>query len=324
MEKEYDIIIDKDTPKTRLDVFLSKNISLSRSQVEKLIKNGNVKLNNQAARPGYRIKADDRILVKVPQAQEIKAVPEAIPLNIVYEDKDIIVINKPRGIVVHPAAGNIKGTLVNALLYHCRDLSGIGGYIRPGVVHRLDKDTSGLLVFAKNDEAHVNLSRQIKDRSVKKIYLALVYGEVKNDSGMIDVPIGRHPVHRKRMAAITSANLKSREALTYYKVVERYPAKGGSASGGKGYTLLELDLKTGRTHQIRVHLSYIKHPIVGDRTYSKKKDEFGTSGQLLHARLLGLNHPITGKYLEFNAEMPEDMKKVLGILVKNKTCDKPE
>lgn len=322
MEKDYDIIVEPGTPKVRLDIFLSKQIGISRSQVDKLIAKGLVKLNNAAAKSGYRVKVNDRLLVNVPEAKEIETAAENLPLNIVYEDKDIIVINKPRGIVVHPAAGNIKGTLVNALLYHCKDLSGIGGKLRPGVVHRLDKDTSGLIVFAKNDEAHANLSRQLKDRQFKKIYSAIVYGEVKNDKGIIDVPLGRHPVHRKKMAAISSGKLKSREALTYYRVIERFPAKGGSASGGKGYTLLELDLKTGRTHQIRVHLSYIGHPVVGDRTYSRRKSEFNVAGQLLHAKMLGFNHPITGKYHEFNAEIPEDMKRVLGVLVKDESGNK--
>jgi len=311
MEKEYDIIIEKGTPRQRLDVFLSRYIGLSRSQIDKLIKSGLVKINNQPAKQGHRIKMDDRINVKIPEAKEMRAKPEPIPLDIVYEDKDIIVINKTRGIVVHPAAGNIEGTLVNALLYHCKDLSGIGGNIRPGVVHRLDKDTSGLIVFAKNDEAHTGLSRQIKDRKMKKIYQAIVYGEVKNEKGAIDAPLGRHPVHRKKMAVVSSGNLKSRDALTYYKVIERF----------HGFTLLELDLKTGRTHQIRVHLSYVGHPIVGDRVYSRKKDEFSVTGQMLHAKTLGFNHPVTGKYMEFNSELPDDMKKVLRSLIKDKTGD---
>ena len=311
MEKAYDIIVKPDTPKERIDVFLSKEIGLSRSQVDKLIKGGQVKLNNGIAKPSYKIKRDDRIIVNIPPAKEIAAQPENIPLDIVYEDKDIIVINKPPGIVVHPAAGNEKGTLVNALLNHCRDLSGIGGSIRPGVVHRLDKDTSGLIVFAKNDAAHLNISKQIKDREVKKIYLALVHGEVKNDSGVIDAPMGRHPVNRKKMAVITSSSQKRREALTYYRVIKRY----------KGYTLVELDLKTGRTHQIRVHLSHIGYPVVGDSVYSKKKDGTGATRQLLHASRLSFHHPITGKYLEFRSDVPVDMEKVLEGLVENKSGD---
>jgi 23S rRNA pseudouridine1911/1915/1917 synthase len=314
MEKEFNIIIEASIPKERLDIFLARKIGLSRSQVDKLIKSGFVKLNNEKTKPGYRIKTDDRIYVKVPPAQVIEAKPENIPLDIVYEDKDIIVLNKPAGIVVHPAAGNTEGTLVNALLHHCSDLSGIGGAIRPGVVHRLDKDTSGLIVFAKNDEAHSNLSQQIKSRKVKKIYIAIVHGEVKNDKGEIDAPLGRHPVQRKKMAVIRSYKLKKRAALTYYKVLKRY----------KNYTLLELDLKTGRTHQIRVHLSYLGHPVVGDITYSRKKNDIGAVRQLLHAKTLGFNHPITGKYMEFNSEMPDDMKSVIAGLIQNKACNDPK
>ena len=308
MEKEYDIIVDQETEKTRLDVFLSKQTGLSRSQVEKLIRNGSVKLNNELPKPGHHIRNDDRIKVTIPQARPIDAGPENIPIKIIYEDKDIIVINKERGQVIHPAAGHNEGTLVNALLHHCKDLSGIGGSIRPGVVHRLDKDTSGLLVFAKNDEAHLNLASQFKSRKVKKVYLALVHGEMEKNEGEIDLPIGRHPVARKKMAVIKSDKLKKREALTFYRVMERF----------NNYTLLELELKTGRTHQIRVHLSHIGHPIVGDHTYSRKSNEFGQSQQLLHSYMLGLNHPITGKYLEFTADPPIDMQKVLSILVKNK------
>jgi 23S rRNA pseudouridine1911/1915/1917 synthase len=221
------------------------------------------------------------------------------------------VINKPPGIVVHPAPGNIEGTLVNAVLHHARDLSGIGGKIRPGVVHRLDKDTSGLIVFAKNDASHSNLAKQLKNREVKKIYSALVHGEVENDSGVIDAPLGRHPVHRKKMAVITSGSHKRREALTHYRVIKRF----------RGYTLVELDLKTGRTHQIRVHLSHIGHPVVGDRNYSKKKDELGSPRQLLHASRLSFHHPITGKYLDFSSGLPDDMQRVIGALVENKSGD---
>ncbi len=311
MEKAYDIIVKPDMPRERIDIFLSREIGLSRSQIDKLIKGGQVKLNNTAAKPGYRVRKDDRIIVCVPSPAEIAARPEDIPLNIVYEDKDIIIIDKPPGIVVHPAAGNLQGTLVNALLHHCRDLAGIGGSIRPGVVHRLDKDTSGLIVFAKNDASHQDLAKQFKNREVKKTYLALVHGEIENDSGEINAPLGRHPVHRKKMAVISAEGVKKREALTCYRVLKRFSTKDGK------YTLVELDLKTGRTHQIRVHLSYIRHPVVGDRTYSKMKDGFGASRQFLHASQLSFHHPVTGKYLEFRSDLPEDMKKVLGALVEN-------
>jgi len=300
MEKEYDIIIGPEQGKERIDTFLSRSTGLSRSQVEKLISSGSVQVNHQATKSGYRVKKDDRIIIRVPEPKELSAKPQNIPLDIIYEDKDIIVVNKSRGIVVHPAAGNREGTLVNALLYHCRDLSGIGGCVRPGVVHRLDKDTSGLIVFAKNDQAHLNLSSQIKERRVKKTYLALVYGDMKKDEGTINEPLGRNPVNRKKISVIRSSALKRRDAVTSYRVLKRY----------KGYTLVELDLKTGRTHQIRVHMSYIGHPIVGDNVYSRRTDEFGVKGQLLHASKLEFDHPVTGKHLEFKAELPEDFAKV--------------
>jgi 23S rRNA pseudouridine1911/1915/1917 synthase len=311
MEKAYDIIVKPDTPRERIDVFLSGETGLSRSQIDKLIKGGQVKLNNGTAKPAYRVRKDDRITVAVPSPAEIAARPEDIPLDIVHEDRDIIVINKPAGIVVHPAAGNLSGTLVNALLHHCSDLAGIGGNIRPGVVHRLDKDTSGLIVFAKNDASHQNLAKQFKNREVKKTYLALVHGDMKSDSGVIDAPMGRHPVHRKKMAVISSGSARKRDAVTCYRVVKRFYTKEGK------YTLVELDLKTGRTHQIRVHLSYIRHPVVGDGTYSKIKDEFGAPRQLLHASRLSFNHPVTGKRMEFRSDIPEDMEKVLRALVED-------
>ena len=314
MEKKHDIIVGADAPRERIDIFLSRETGLSRSQVDKLIVAGHVKLNNGPAKRGHRVRADDRIIVKIPPPKDISARPENIPLDIVYEDKDIIVINKPPGIVVHPAAGNAEGTLVNALLHHCKGLSGIGGNIRPGVVHRLDKDTSGLIVFAKNDASHENLARQFRDREVKKTYMALVRGVIKDDSGTIDVPIGRHPVNRKKMAVIGSGRLKKRNALTRFRVIKRYD----------GYTLVELDLMTGRTHQIRVHLSHIGHPVAGDETYSRKKDDTGASRQLLHASSLKFNHPVTGKFMEFNSDMPGDMERVLEKLAENKTGEGAE
>ncbi len=313
MEKEYDIIIAPGNAKERLDVFLSKEIKITRSQAAKLFESGLVELNGKNAKPGYKVRPDDRIHVMVPGSERIEARPENIPLDIIYEDSDVIVINKPRGCVVHPAPSHSSRTLVNALLYHCKDLSGIGGKIRPGVVHRLDKDTSGLLVFAKNDAAHLNLSKQIRERTVKKIYYALVYGSVRNDSGRIDAPLGRHPVHRKKIAVIRSGRLKRREALTYYKVLKRFG----------GYSLLELDLRTGRTHQIRVHLAHIGHPVVGDATYSRKKNEFGVDGQLLHATRLSFDHPVTGKHLMFTSPMPDEMKRVLE-LIEDKARDNTE
>jgi 23S rRNA pseudouridine1911/1915/1917 synthase len=313
MEKEYDIIITPEHLKERLDIFLSRATGISRSQITRLFEHGFVKLNNKPAKPGYHIRNDDRVFVRVPEPENIEAKPEDIPLDIIYEDQDIIVINKPRGCVVHPAISHPKGTLVNALLHHCKDLSGIGGSVRPGVVHRLDKDTSGLMVFAKNDNAHQNLSKQIKDRTVKKIYYALVYGIVKKDSGEINEPLGRHPTQRNKIAVIKSDKLKKRESLTYYRVLKRF----------KDYSLLELDLRTGRTHQIRVHLAYIGHPVVGDLAYTKRKNEFGISGQLLHAGKLSFDHPVTGKRMTFEAPMPEEMKRILE-LVEDKARDNTE
>lgn len=313
MEKKFDIIVKPGTRRERIDIFLSRETGLSRSQADKLIKTGQVKLNSGPAKPSYQVKENDRIIVSIPPAKELSARPENIPLDIVHEDKDIIVINKPPGIVVHPAAGNPSGTLVNALLHHCRDISGIGGCIRPGVVHRLDKDTSGLMVFAKNDAAHLNISGQIRNREMKKTYVALVHGEIKDDFGEINAPIGRHPVHRKKMAVITASNMKKREALTYYKVIERFSGKLGQ------FTLVELDLKTGRTHQIRVHLSHLGHPVVGDRTYSKKKDLTGAGRQLLHASKLAFIHPATGRYMEFKSDIPGDMKQVIEGLSENQS-----
>jgi 23S rRNA pseudouridine1911/1915/1917 synthase len=300
MEKEFDIIVEESLNE-RLDAYLALKLAISRSQVEKYIQNGLVQVNHADSKPSYRVKKDDRIIIHVPEASPIKATAQEMPLDVIFEDKDIIVINKQRGVVVHPAPGHSDKTLVNALLFHCKDLSGIGGNVRPGVVHRLDKDTSGLLVFAKNDVAHLDLSRQIKDRTVKKKYLALVFGNVKADSGVINEPLGRNPSDRKKIAVIRNDQLKRRDAVTLYKVVKRF----------NGYTLLECDLKTGRTHQIRVHLAHIGHPIVGDDTYSRKRASFWREGQFLHAYKLEFNHPVTGKTMFFEAKLPNDMEEVL-------------
>jgi 23S rRNA pseudouridine1911/1915/1917 synthase len=311
MEKEFDIIVPEPHEKERLDVFISRQTGLTRSHVEKLIQNGSVLLNNKGSKPGYKVKKDDRILIKVPEPAAIEAKPQEIPLDIVYEDNDIIVINKQKGIVVHPSVGHADQTLVNAILFHSGDLSGIGGSVRPGVVHRLDRGTSGIIIFAKNDKAHLELARQIKERSVKKIYLALVHGEMKKDSGEIDLPLGRHPKDRKKIAVITSENHKKRNAITHFKVLRRF----------HGFTLVEVDLKTGRTHQIRVHMAHIGYPVVGDTTYSRRKSDMSVDGQLLHASRLYINHPITGKTMEFFAEMPKDFKGALERLVEYEPGD---
>jgi len=302
---EFEYIITSEEKGERLDHYLAlkKEIGLTRSRIHKLIEDGYIEVNKESPKPSYKIKPEDRILVSVPPPKRLEARPENIPLDVVYEDSDLIIINKPRGMVVHPAAGNYSGTLVNALLYHCKDLSGIGGVLRPGIVHRLDKYTSGLLVVAKNDFTHQALARQFKAKKIFKQYLALVHGIITQDKGVIEARVGRHPRHRKKMAVIrsTETRVKGREAVTHYRVLERF----------KNYTLVELDLKTGRTHQIRVHMTSLSHSIVGDPVYGRRKEEFKVSGQLLHATKLGFVHPRTGKYMEFSKEMPEDMKEII-------------
>ncbi|MBN2058711.1 MAG: RluA family pseudouridine synthase [Candidatus Saganbacteria bacterium] len=317
MQEAFEFIIPHgDTSEERLDSFLARQTKagLSRSQVKKLISDGYVEVNKEACKASYQIKPDDRIMLKLPPPKGLEVKPENIPLDIVYQDEAIVVVNKPRGMVVHPAAGNYSGTLVNALLYHLKDLSGIGGILRPGIVHRLDKDTSGLLVAAKTDQAHQSLTRQFKEKQVLKQYLALVHGEVKDNEGLIESRIGRHPVHRKKMAVIEgSETLKSREAVTHYRVRERF----------KQYTLLEITLKTGRTHQIRVHLTSIGHPLVGDLTYGHRKEEFRVKGQLLHAAKLGFVHPLTGEHVRFTADLPPDMAEVLRKLQERQAGRRP-
>jgi 23S rRNA pseudouridine1911/1915/1917 synthase len=302
MQKEFEYIVSEDQKGERLDHFLASKteIGLTRSQIQRLLRDGYVEVNKEAPKASYKIKLDDRIIVSIPPPKKLEVQPENILLDIVYEDNDLIVVNKPRGMVVHPAAGNYSGTLVNALLYHLSDLSGIGGILRPGIVHRLDKNTSGLMVAAKNDFAHQGLAGQFKSREIKKQYLALVHGVIRQEKGMIEAKIGRHPKHRKRMAIVSlfETRTKGREAVSYFKVRERF----------KNYTLVEITLETGRTHQIRVHMTSIGHSIVGDPSYGRRREEFGVSGQLLHAERLGFVHPRTGKYLEFYREMPADMK----------------
>ena len=294
--------ITKGHAKKRIDHYLAiLGIGLSRTRIQTLIKEEKILVNDKATESSYKLKVDDKITVDIPEPKELKVSPEDIPLDIVYEDEDLIVVNKPKGMVSHPAPGNYTGTLVNALLYHCNTLSTIGGTTRPGLVHRLDKDTSGLLVIAKNDVSHRCLAKQIHDRTVGRKYLALVHGRIENDEGTIEARIGRHPVHRKKMAVIVKEKLKSRGALTHYKVLERF----------KNYTLVEVEIKTGRTHQIRVHLSYIGYPVVGDQTYGRRNNEFKVKGQLLHAKTLGFIHPKFGKYMEFERELPVDFKEII-------------
>lgn len=286
-------IIAEDTQGLRLDKFLSQmNETISRTQIQRLIDDEQVLVNGRKEKASYRLEAGDEIVCEIPSPQALQVIPEAIPLDIIYEDADVIVINKPQGMVVHPANGNYTGTLVNALLYHCRDLSGINGVLRPGIVHRIDKDTSGLLVVAKNDMAHQNLAQQIQEHNVKRIYIALVHGNILEPGGIIEAPIGRSLSDRQKMAVVMK---NSKEAVTEYFVLERLGQ----------YTLVECKLKTGRTHQIRVHMAFINHPVVGDPKYGHKKEEIKLKGQALHALKIAFEHPRTGERLEFSADPPK-------------------
>lgn len=289
--------------KLRIDKFISDNIEeLSRSYAQKLIKDGFVTVCDKCVDSNYKLKSGEEVKVSIPEPEVLQTVAQDIPLDVVYEDDYLIVINKPQGMVVHPAAGNFEGTLVNALLSHCKDgLSEINGVLRPGIVHRIDKNTSGLLVCAKNNEAHISLSEQIKEHSVTRRYVAIVHGGIREDDGTIDAPIGRNTNDRKKMC-ITTKN--SKNAVTHYKVLERF---------GK-YTYIECRLETGRTHQIRVHMSSRGNPVVGDKEYGIKKEKFSLEGQLLHARILGFIHPKTNEYMEFEAPIPEHFEKVLRYL----------
>ena len=296
------ITVQKDT-KVRIDKFLAEEIEdITRSAIQKLIESGNVYVNERIISSSYKVKLCDQIRVVIPEPALIQAVPQDIPLEIAYEDDDLLVVNKQKGMVVHPAAGNYEGTLVNALLYYCKgSLSGINGEIRPGIVHRIDKDTSGLLIVAKNDFAHKNLAEQIKVHSFRREYEAVVYGGFKNDEGTINAPIGRSKFDRKKMA-VTDKN--SKPAITHYRVITRY----------KDFTHLRLRLETGRTHQIRVHMSYIGHPLAGDLVYAPKKPDLGLGGQCLHAKLIGFNHPRDGRYIEIESQLPYYFKNFLGKL----------
>jgi len=303
---------------TRLDQFTATNADLTRSAAARLIEDGAVTVNGKTAVKNYKVAKGDRVEIFLPEPEPAEALPENIPLDIIYEDDDIIVINKPVGMVVHPAAGNPTGTLVNALLYHCgASLSGVGGVIRPGIVHRIDKDTSGLLVVAKNDEAHLALSAQLKEHNVSRIYTAIAIGNFREESGTVDAPIGRHPVDRKKMAVIHNSDLRSRDAITHWSVISRGEADGNA------FTLLRCQLETGRTHQIRVHMASVGHPLLGDTVYGGANTRFeakhraSITGQCLHAGELRLTHPRTGEEMRFFAPMPANMQHVVNILFKN-------
>ncbi len=291
------IIVDKQD--VRLDVYITEKYKdLSRTMVQKLIEEGSIKVNGNIKKLSYKVQLNDEISICIPKAKETDLKPQEIPIEVVYEDDDIIVVNKPKGLVVHPANGNPDGTLVNAIMAMCKEsLSGIGGELRPGIVHRLDKDTSGLLIVAKNDKAHINMSEQIKNRQVTKKYIALVRGVIQEDDATIDMPIGRSTKDRKKMAVTKSG----KQAVTHFKVLKRYPK----------YTLLEVKIDTGRTHQIRVHMAEIGHPVVGDMVYSNGKNDFGIQGQMLHAKSLDFKHPITGKQMHLEAELPQYFKSIL-------------
>lgn len=290
---KYSFAVVDEQAGERIDKYLGSVIEeLSRSAAAELIENGAAAVNGKPCAKNYKIRSGDEITVDIPEPRELETEPENIPLDIVYEDSDLLVVNKPKGMVVHPAPGNYSGTLVNALLYHCRDsLSGINGVLRPGIVHRIDKDTSGLLIVAKNDKAHIGLAEQIKEHSFSREYEAVVYGRLKDAEGTVDAPIGRHKTDRKKMC-VTAEN--SKNAVTHYRVIDY----------NNGFSHAALKLETGRTHQIRVHMAYIGHPVAGDPVYGPSKVITALNGQCLHARKIGFVHPITGKELFFDSELP--------------------
>ena len=291
----------------RLDIFLSAVSGLTRAHIQKLIKENMISVNGTQKKSNYHLKIGDNIVLSVPEPEKIDVEPENIPLDILYEDEDIIVVNKARGMVVHPAPGNTHGTLVNALLSHCSDLSGINGDIRPGIVHRLDKDTSGVMVAAKNDKAHVSLAEQIRTKSAFRTYVAVVCGNITEAAGVIHGAIGRDPDDRKRMSVLLSGAAGAKDATTKFKVLERFG----------DYTLIECRLMTGRTHQIRVHMSYIGHPLLNDPKYGRIKSRFKIKGQALHSITLELDHPRTGERMRFKAPLPDDFIDVLNELKRN-------
>lgn len=292
------LIITEQEAGQRADVALAAMLELTRSNMQKLLEEGRAVKGAKVLKANYKLRLGDEITVTLPEPQPLDVQPENIPLDIIYEDDDVVVVNKPRGMVVHPAAGNYNGTLVNALLYHCKNLSGINGVIRPGIVHRLDKDTSGIMICAKNDAAHVSLSQQIQNKTAQRTYLAVVRGNIKTDEGVIETLIARDKNDRKKMAVVKE---DGRQAITEYQVLERF---------GK-YTIVRCRLRTGRTHQIRVHMEYLGYPLVGDPKYSPMKTPFAINGQALHSQTLEFDHPRTGQRLHFEAPLPEDLQKIV-------------
>lgn len=306
------LTLTSDDDGVRLDAFISKNSDMSRSLVQKLIENS-VTVNGKSVSKNYKVKKGDIIEIDIPETEESSAFPENIPLDVVYEDSDIIVVNKPCGMVVHPSPGHHSGTLVNALMYHCGDsLSGIGGIQRPGIVHRIDRDTSGLICAAKNDAAHISLAKQLSDHTMHREYHMIVQGGLRDDAGTVDAPIGRHPVDRKKMAVIKSGEKKARRAVTHWDVISRYT----------GFTYARAILETGRTHQIRVHMSYIGHPLMGDTLYGgggtkfEKQNSALIAGQMLHAVALILKHPVSGEEMRFESHLPANFTIILEKLRK--------
>jgi len=316
MDSIQQLLFPEDRPAERLDTFLSEYLlDISRSQLKKLIDSGLITVNGVATKASSKLKGGESIQVTLPEPEPTEAIPEDIPLHILYEDQDLIVIDKPAGMVVHPAAGHSHGTLVNALLYHCHDLAGIGGELRPGIVHRIDKDTSGTIVVTKNDQSHQHLAAQFKDHSINRRYLALVHGSPDKSAGIIDQPIGRHPTQRKKMSGKAR---NGKRAVTHWKTLKQYNVNRLS--------LIELQLETGRTHQIRVHFAEINCPLVGDPLYGNRSRTTAIQdmvlrklidqlpGQALHAQRLGFIHPSSGKYLEFSSEMPETLQNLITYL----------
>lgn len=295
----FSFIIQIEDSGERIDTFLGKAIdNVSRSYIQKLIKEGNVLIDSKVVtKKNIKLEEDMEVLINVPEPEILKVEAEDIPINIVYEDECLMIVNKPQGMVVHPAPGNYTGTLVNAIMYHADHLSSINGVIRPGIVHRIDKDTSGVLMIAKDNQAHNSLASQLKEKTTKRVYVAIVYGKMSKDEGTISAPIARHPKDRLRMAVVQGG----KDAVTHYKVIRRF----------KNYTMVELRLETGRTHQIRVHMTHIGHPLLGDLVYGNAKGKIKYEGQMLHAKLLGFNHPRTGEYMEFDSELPEYFQNII-------------